>query len=363
MPFEILPIFRNFYALSTKRHSVKGKIKAALLLIRCLAPKQSMLCHLLWMSFLVSFMTSCATRYEFIENPPPLSPVRSCATPIRVALVLGGGGARGMAHVGVIEELEKADIPIDVIVGCSAGSIVGALYADCPNVHRLRRILEPLRKWDILDISILHCRYGLVQGRSLRNFLCRNLHHKRFEELRIPLYVVATDLRSGELVCLSHGNIIPAIHASSSIPFVFAPVLLNGRILVDGGVADPVPACVARELEADIVVAVDLCELLPKTCPTNLFGVATRCAEIKFQKHSEICVQRADVIIRPEIGELSTFDDQNHEKMYQAGRQAALQAIPAIKELLERHGWVGELEDYHQNENDICKEGLVINLD
>lgn len=282
-----------------------------------------------------AFLFGCQTRYEFLEDPPPLPAILPCNKDIRVALVLGGGGARGVAHVGVIEELEKAGIPIDVIIGCSAGSIVGALYADDPNVCRILELLIALRKWDILDISVLQGRYGLVQGQSLRKFLHKYLKHKNFEDLSIPLYVVATDLCSGELVTLSRGPIIPAVHASSSVPFVFAPVQLHGRILVDGGVADPTPACVGKELNADIIIAVDLAELLPKTCPTNLFGVARRCAEIKFQRHSSACISCADVVIKPEVGLLSMFDDRNHKKIYDAGRYAAREAIPKILELLE----------------------------
>lgn len=282
---------------------------------------------------LCTFLTCCGTRYNVDEDPQPI-PINIPSKPIRLAVVLGGGGARGMAHVGVLEEFELAGINIDIIVGCSAGSIVGALYADNPNASEVRCVLEPLRKWDILDINIWYCRYGFVQGRSLQNFLSKNLSVKCFEKLKIPLYVVATDLLSGDLVAFSTGKIIPAVHASASVPFVFTPVLYQGRLLVDGGVADPVPVIVAKELGADVIVAVDLSELLPKTYPTNLFGIARRSAEIKFLLQSDCCTKSADVIIKPEQGECGTFDDKHQEAMYQAGRKAAQEAIPRILELL-----------------------------
>jgi NTE family protein len=243
-----------------------------------------------------------------------------------------------MSHVGVLAEFEKAGIPIDVIVGCSAGSIVGALYADCPNASYIKKILKPLRTWDILDINIWYGRYGLVQGGALRRFLRYHLSCRCFEQLQIPLYVVATDLIAGELVCINSGSIIPAVHASAAVPFVFSPVYLHNRWLVDGGVADPVPVKTAKKTGAAVVVAVDLSGLLPDTCPTNLFGVATRSAEIKFLLQSESCVQGADVVIQPELGDMGLFDDKNPQHVYEAGAKAAREAIPQIIELLAQKG-------------------------
>jgi NTE family protein len=283
--------------------------------------------------FLAVLLVGCEPKYCFDHDPPPLP---KCALPssIRLALVLGGGGARGMAHVGVLQEFEEAGIPIDLIVGCSVGSMVGALYADCPSAEHVKNILQPIKKWDILDLNIFKCRYGLIQGKSLCRFLDSNLRAKRFEELQIPFVVVATDLRQGEIVCLGSGPLIPAVQASCSFPFFFNPVPLYDRILVDGGVANPVPAVVACEANALVVVVVDLCELLPRTCPTNLFEVGTRCAEIKFNKQSEVCLQDADVIIKPAVGTVGTFDDGHSTMLYNAGREAARKAMPEIKSFL-----------------------------
>lgn len=285
------------------------------------------------------FVVGCDTKHDFPDNPCPIPSIAhpECA---RVALVLGGGGTRGVAHVGVLAEFEKAGIPIDIIVGCSAGSIVGALYADYPNAAHVKRLLIPLRTWDILDVNLLYWRYGFVQGRALTSFLKSNLRSRYFEQLQIPLYVVATDVLAGELVSMNSGLIIPAVRASSSVPLVFPPVLLYERWLVDGGVADPVPVATAKETGAAIVIAVDLSTLLPKTCPTNLFGVASRSAEIKFLLQSESCVNGADVVIRPDLGNMGIFDDKNQEYVYEAGAQAARKAIPKIIELLSQKGLI-----------------------
>ncbi len=293
--------------------------------------------------YLISLLLyGCETKYHLPANPKPIPDCPLCHE-VRLALVLGGGGARGMAHVGVLEEFEQAGIPIDLIVGCSAGSIVGALYADCPKASYLKKILRPLKKWDILDVSFWQCRYGFVQGRSLRQFLKKNLRAKYFEELYIPLCCAATDLIEGEVICLNSGPLIPAVHASAAVPFVFSPVYLHDRLLVDGGVADPVPVCMAKKNLAQVVVAVDLSELLPKTCPTNLFGIAARSAEIKFLLQSESCVKDADVVIRPELGEVGLFDDHKNELVYEGGRKAAREAIPQIIDLLSQKGlWKSE---------------------
>jgi NTE family protein len=195
-------------------------------------------------------------------------------------------------------------------------------------------MLEPLRVWDILDIRLHHCRYGFVRGDSLCRFLNSKLSVRCFEELKIPLYVVATDLLSGELTSFNSGLISPAVHASAAVPFVFSPVNIYERLFVDGGVADPTPVQVAKKLGADIIIAVDLSQLLPKTCPTNLFGVTSRCAEIALLVQSEGCVQHADVLIRPELWGMGLFDDDDLEMVYQAGREAARKMMPEIIKLV-----------------------------
>jgi len=297
--------------------------------------------YLLFLAVIGLSASGCDTRLELPEHP---CPVPECAplTEVRLALVLGGGGARGLSHLGVLEEFEKANIPIDAIVGCSAGSIVGALYADCRNLGSIMKLMKTLRKWDVLDIHICKCRYGFVQGLSLERFLINNLKSRSFEELHIPFYAVATDLIAGELVTIGSGPLIPAVRASAAVPLIFKPIFLYERMLVDGGVADPVPVRSAKALGAQIIVAVDLSELLPQTCPTNLFGIAARSAELKLLLQSDSCVQGADVIIRPELGCLSMFDTDHYDFAYRAGKEAAKQAIPQILELLSQKGLMQE---------------------
>lgn len=287
----------------------------------------------LLLSLLILTAGCCPHQYVPISDPEPL-PAFNVPDKIRVALVLGSGGVRGMAHVGVLEEFEAAGIPIDLIVGCSAGSIVGALYADNPDAGSIKCAVWRIRTDSLLDLDLMNCRYGLSQARNLKNVLNEYLYADTFEQLQIPLIVVASDLYSGELVPMGSGNLVKAVQASCSIPFVFVPCEHMGRILVDGGVINPVPVKVAADLGAQIIIAVDLCELLPKTFPSNLFQVANRSAEIAFMWQNQACTRRADVIIRPKTCGIGTFNDKMKWQIYEAGKQAAREQMPRIKEAL-----------------------------
>jgi NTE family protein len=288
---------------------------------------------LLWMMIFL-FLLGCGPRTFMPKGPPDPLPSFYVPEKIPVALVLGSGGVRGMAHVGVIEELEAAGIPVDLIVGCSAGSIVGSLYADKVDVQQIKSAIWGMRANSILDINLLECRYGLSNGSCMQSVLDKNLCARTFDKLKIPLVVVASDLYTGELVPIGGGDLVKAVQASCSIPFVFTPCKHMGRILVDGSVINPVPVKVARDLGAEFVIAVDLCELLPKTYPTNLFQIANRSAEIAFMWQNQMCTNHADVIIRPRTCGVGTFNDDMKWQIYIAGRRAAREQLPRIKRLL-----------------------------
>lgn len=286
---------------------------------------------------LIFFISGCGPNKYVPSKIPCQPPPFEIPKRIKVALVLGSGGVRGMAHVGVIEELEKAGIPIDLVVGCSAGSIVGALYCDKPNVAHIKNIIGQVKSNSLLDINLWECRYGLSKQRGLMKLLKNNLRSKLFEELQIPLIIVATDLYTGELIPIGSGDLKKAVEASCAIPFVFAPCKHMGRILVDGSVINPVPVRIAKDLGAEIIIAVDLCELLPKTCPSNLFEITTRSAEIAFMWQNEVCTRSADVIIRPKTCGVGTFNDNMKGMLLHSGKSAAKKHIPRILELIKKH--------------------------
>lgn len=281
-------------------------------------------------------LSSCGAPHAITPNDTP-DPLPCFYVPknIRVALVLGSGGVRGMAHVGVLEELEAAGIPIDLIVGCSAGSIVGALYADKPCAQEIKEAVANIRAQSIFDFDVWQCRYGLSQTKNMHRVFDKYLDAEDFSELHIPLVIVATDLHSSELVPLGGGDLVTAVQASCSIPFFFVPCKHLGRVFVDGGVIDPVPVQVARDLGAQVIIAVDLAELLPQTFPRNLFEVVTRSAEIAFLWQNDVCTQGADVIIRPKTCDCGTFDDRKKWLIYEAGKSHAKEKIPEILEKIK----------------------------
>lgn len=279
-------------------------------------------------------LNSCThSIYTFPCKPEPLPDICFESEDIHVALVLGSGGARGMFHVGVLEVLEEENIPIDLIVGCSAGALVGAMYADKACLSEVKNLLMVCRKHHLLDIRLSCCRYGLSEGRGMCAFLNRHLSCRKFEDLKIPFVCVATDLEQGEVIPLGTGPLIPAIQASCAVPFFYKPVVLHGRVLIDGGVVEPNPVFAACAHNPQVIIAVDLTALLPITAPSNLFGIAQRSAEIMHLNMSRHSLQGADIVIKPVIGHIGTFEDGHQNFLYEEGKRATREAIPLIKEL------------------------------
>ena len=177
----------------------------------------------------------------------------------KVGLVLGSGSSRGWAHIGAIEALEEAGVPIDFIVGCSVGSYVGALYA-CGSLASLKDFVIRMNGKKVFSyFDVVFPRSGLLDGsRKVKELFSMHTDVEQFEDLNIPVAMVATDLKRGNKVLLQSGDIMKALQATMSIPGLFAPVRINGRWLVDGGLLDPVPVGVAKAMAADVVIAVDL---------------------------------------------------------------------------------------------------------
>lgn len=268
-------------------------------------------------------------------QPEPIPNFEVPQDHIKVALVLGGGGSKGLAHVGVLRELEQAGIHPDLIVGCSSGAVIGALYADQPHVKRLEKLLIGLKRSDLMDISIFASKFGVVKGILFKAFLENNLKAKKFRHLQIPFIAVATDLKTGELIEFGGGEIVPPIMASAAVPGVFNPVFYKGRYLVDGGVVDPIPVRVAKKYGAHVIIAVDVGEDLSDKEPSHFFDVARRGLEISHRKLSEYVTRDADVVIRMNFQGLGMFSDSYNQEIYEHGRKMARAMIPHIEQLIQ----------------------------
>jgi NTE family protein len=260
---------------------------------------------------------------------------------IKVAVVLGGGGARAIADLGVLEVLEEHGITVDLIVGTSGGSIIGALYADNPDARALKTIAEKLRINDFVDFSLLGAIHGThdlassyVNGRNGEKFLEKHMRSREFKDLKIPFIAVATDIVTGETISLNNGPIAPAVRASYSIPGLFAPVEIYGRTLVDGGVSAPLAVQVARLYDPKIIIAVDLSLPVEKSNVYNVVDIVTKALAINYNALSDMLGKEADILIKPQMRNIGIFDAHRKDELYNAGRKAAEEKIGDIKKQL-----------------------------
>jgi NTE family protein len=285
----------------------------------------------------------CACRAPVAVAPPPAPPpVAPPAPPPRpkVALVLGAGAARGFAHVGVIRALEQEQIPIDLVVGTSVGSLIGAIYAADRNSFELEWTAFTLEKEALFDYGLLNAVRGMgaARGDKLEEFVRARVKQANIEELKLPFAAVATDLNWGTRVVLDHGAVARAVRASSAIPGIFQPVVIDGKLLVDGGVVDPIAIDVARAKGADVVVAVDIGEAVGNTDIKNLLDVTYQAVTIMSAVIASQARSGADVLVSPAVGNVGMLDFTQKKRCMELGIEAGRAAAPAIRKAME--AWV-----------------------
>lgn len=263
------------------------------------------------------------------QSPAELPPVAPPAAPPKVALVLGGGGARGFAHVGVLKLLDIQGLKPDLIVGTSAGSVAGALYASGINGFDLQQMAFELERATITDWSMFG--KGLIRGDALQAFVNQIVHNKPIEQLAIPFACVATRVDTGQAVLFQRGNLGQAVRASSSVPGIFQPTAIGGVEYVDGGLVSPVPIRYARQLGADIVIAVDVSTPPNSSATTGKLDVLMRTFEIMGQAIREAELPQADVLIRPDLSKIASTDFDSRQLAILQGERAALAAMPQIR--------------------------------
>lgn len=284
------------------------------------------------------FLAGCATQQiHYRDVTPPQSVTLATPAPTHpvVALVLGGGASRGFAHVGVIKVLEQAGIVPDLVVGTSAGSFVGALYAGNIDSVSLQAIAIEISQEELRD-TVFPDR-GFVRGELLQDFINTRLDNRSIEQLNKRFAAVATDLASGEPVAFNRGNTGMAVRASSAIPLVFQPVQINGREYVDGGLVSPVPVRLARKMGADILIAVDVSRKPGQhNGLKSMTDVLRQTVSILTKSVGANEIGEADVVIRPAVNEISGLDFGRKMEAIQLGEQAAREALPQIRELIRQ---------------------------
>ncbi|AKC86924.1 patatin-like phospholipase family protein [Pseudoxanthomonas suwonensis] len=291
-------------------------------------------------AFVVAALVSACggTRPEAPPEAPvtPLPPARvdPVVPPVRIGLALGGGAAKGFAHIGVIKMLEANGFKPDVVAGTSAGSVVGALYASGMDPFQLQEKAVALDEASIRDVRLFAG--GLVQGLKLQDYVNEQVGKRPIERMPRPFAAVATRLETGERTVFVRGNAGQAVRASSSVPGVFEPVTIGSWQYVDGGVVSPVPVDAARELGADFVIAVDISSKARGKRPDGMLGIVNQSIAIMGQRLGEQELARADVVIRPNVLDYGSADFTRRNQAILEGEKAALAALPQIRAQLEQ---------------------------
>lgn len=282
-------------------------------------------------------LSACTT----VAPPNPVKPAAVSQAPalrdIKVALVLGGGAARGFAHIGVIKALESQGIVPDIVVGTSAGSLVGALYAAGNNGFALHKLALEMEEAAISDWSVPFFSKvtGVIKGEAIQHYVNKTIRNTPIEKMKISFGAVATDLNNGQPILFRRGNAGLAVRASSAVPGVFQPVTVGDRVFVDGGLVSPVPVRFAREMGADFIIAVNISSQPDVQPASSSVDVLLQTFAIMGQSINRFELKEADVAIQPKLGAMKGNDFNGRNIAILAGEQAAAAAMAEIRQKLK----------------------------
>ena len=254
----------------------------------------------------------------------------------KLGLALGGGAARGFAHIGVIQVLEENGIKPDMVVGTSAGSVVAAFYASGKTGAQLQWLADSMDESQLTDWTVPFMSRGMLRGEALGRYINTQLNGAKIEDLKIPLGIVATDLQSGDGILFRRGDIATAVRASSAVPSVFEPVRIGNKDYVDGGLVSPVPVRYARQMGADIVIAVDISSRPEDAKTTDMLKVLLQTFSIMGKSISQLEMAQAEVVVRPAMSDVGSTEFAARKKSIEAGRAAMKLALPALKAALAK---------------------------
>jgi NTE family protein len=263
------------------------------------------------------------------EEPPAVA-----RKPPRVGLALGGGAARGFAHVGVIQVLEEAGFRPDLVVGTSAGSLVASLYASGKTAAQLQQVAETMEEAALTDWTLPIFSRGALRGEALARYVNGQVGGRLIEAMPLPLGIVATDLNTGQGVLFQRGDTGTAVRASSAVPSVFQPVKIGGREYVDGGLVSPVPVRYARQMGAEVVVAVDISSAPEGNPADGSLQILLQTFAIMGKSINSFELRDADVVVRPALNGVKSADFAARRRSIEAGRVAMQQALPQLKNLI-----------------------------
>jgi NTE family protein len=290
----------------------------------------------LLVALLLALLAGCQTAPKGERPPPPPEPVvlappapKPAPKPPTIGLALGGGAARGFAHIGVIQVLEEAGIRPDLVIGTSAGSLVAALYASGKSGAELATLAQSMDEGAITDWSFPG--RGLIRGDALARYVREHTGGRRIEQMRMPLGIVATDLDNGQGIVFRVGDTGVAVRASSAVPAVFQPVRIGSREYVDGGLVAPVPVRFARQMGAQLVIAVDISEAPDGAATGDLMRMLLQTFSIMGRSINQFELAQADIVLRPKLAGVSGADFSARSRSIKAGRDAAQAALGEMR--------------------------------
>lgn len=264
------------------------------------------------------------------KTPPSTTPIQA-REPV-IALALGGGGAKGFAHIGVIKVLESHGIKPKIVTGTSAGSFVGSLYASGKNPYQLQHIALTFKESDIRDLTLN--RQGFIAGQKLQDFVNQHVANKPIEKFPIRFAAVATRLDNGRKADFIKGNAGQAVRASCSIPNVFVPATIGGTQYVDGGLVSPIPVQTAKAMGADLVIAVDISARPTGNQPVSMWGLLDQTLNIMGQQSIHQELAQANIVIQPKVGHIGTLDLKASNQTILEGEKAAQLQVKAIQQAI-----------------------------
>jgi NTE family protein len=287
-----------------------------------------------WLVAAVIVLAGCASAPQPVEAPSiPAIPAAKVLP--KVGLALGGGAARGFAHVGVIQVLEEAGIKPDLVVGTSAGSLVAALYASGRNGQQLQAVAMAMDEAAFADWTLPLFNRGVLRGEALGRYVNAQVGNKLIESMPLPLGVVATELANGQGVLFQRGDTGTAVRASSAVPAVFLPVKIGTREYVDGGLVSPVPVRYARQMGAEVVIAVDISSPPEGNPSADPIQMLLQTFAIMGKSINSWELKDAEVLVRPSLAGMGGADFSGKRRAIDAGRAAMLAALPRLKAALE----------------------------
>jgi NTE family protein len=286
------------------------------------------------LSGILLLLAACASPPPAVKPPEPVAQVPAPKKIPTLGLALGGGAARGFAHIGVLQVLEEEGIKPQFVVGTSAGSLVAAFYASGKTGAQLAWLADSMDESQLTDWTLPFTNRGVLRGEALGRYVNSQLNGLKIENMPIPLGIVATDLQTGDGILFRRGDVATAVRASSAVPSVFEPVRIGNKDYVDGGLVSPVPVRYVKQMGAQYIIAVDISSRPEDAKTSDIFKVLMQTFSIMGKSISQLELTQADVVVRPVLPDVGSAEFSARKKSIEAGRAAMKLALPQVKAAL-----------------------------